>query len=97
MTPENTILMINVVIVLTAYLWVYPRMAGFDLAKVALNDIFATGIALFIAGYLYLGSGVEFKLLMLNLNWFWFSLLSYFLIEIPLMLWYFRKAFTQNI
>lgn len=95
MTPESSILMINLVIILTAYLWVYPRWAGLDLKKVAFNDVFATGLALFIAGYLYMGSGLEFTALGIGFNWFWFSLLSYFLIEIPFVLWYFRKLFSQ--
>jgi hypothetical protein len=94
-TPESTILMINLVIVLTAYLWVYPRWAGLDLKKVALNDVFASAVALFIAGFLYMGSGVAFTAFGISVNWFWFSLLSYVLIEMPFVLWYFRKALSQ--
>jgi hypothetical protein len=91
MTPEATILLINLVIVLIAYLFVYPRMAGYDMKKVAINDVLATGLALLVAGSLYMGSGVEFRALSFSFNWFWFSLLSYFAIEIPFMVWYFRR------
>jgi len=44
-----------------------------------------------MAGYLFYGSDTKFSLLIVDVNWFWFSLLTYFAIEMPLMNWYFNK------
>ncbi|MFT6737408.1 MAG: hypothetical protein ACJA0G_001547, partial [Kangiellaceae bacterium] len=42
-------------------------------------------------GFNYWGSGYEFDLLIFDVNWFWFTIVTYFLIEIPIMVWYFKN------
>jgi hypothetical protein len=88
---ELLIIIVNVVVICIAYFFVYPRFCGSDGNKIASNDLIATAIPLLIAGYNYWGTGVEFSLIVTTVNWFWFTLSSYFIIEIPLMLWYFKK------
>jgi len=90
-TPEWIILVLNLGIVAIAYGWVYPRVAGNDGNKIALNDVMASLVSLLIAGILFWDSGQRFNALLFDLNWFWFTLLTYALIEIPFMLWYFNK------
>lgn len=44
--PELTIIFLNIIIVLIAYLFVYPKVAGSNGNKVAFNDVVASSIAL---------------------------------------------------
>ncbi len=61
------------------------------LKKIAKNDLAASGIVLIVAGSIFWGSGEQFSLLLFSVNWFWFTLIAYAVIEIPIMLWYFQK------
>ncbi|MFC0348253.1 hypothetical protein [Undibacterium danionis] len=90
-SPELAVLGLNVVIVLLAYLSVYPTLAGNQIHKIAAYDTLTSSIALAIVGYHFWESPYQFNLLIADVNWFWFTLISYGVIEIPLMLWYFKK------
>lgn len=93
-TMENVellIIFLNLAVVLVAYLSVYPKLAGNNFNKISFYDIFCSGLALLIVGFNFWGSGYEFSLLFTTVNWFWFTLITYALIEIPIMLWYFHK------
>lgn len=89
--PELFILLLNGFIIAIAYFYVYPRFCGSDGTKIAVNDLFASGIPLLIAGLLFWDSRVEFSLIITTTNWFWFTFLTYMIMEIPLMQWYFKK------
>lgn len=89
--PEMILLGINILIICVAYFLIYPKFCGSNGHKVAINDLLASIAALTAAGSLFWGSGQRFSLLFLSLNWFWFTLLTYAVIEIPFMLWYFKK------
>lgn len=91
MSPEFSIILLNIVIALLAYLSVYPTLAGNDFNKIAFYDIFTSAIALAIVGYHYWGSDYQFNLLFAKVNWFWYTLAIYTAVEIPLMWWYFKK------
>ena len=93
-SPELSILALNLIIVLVSYLSIYPKLAGDDLKKITFLDILSSGFALLVVGLNYWSSGHEFNILINNVNWFWFTLISYFVIEVPVMLWYFKK---QNV
>ncbi len=88
---EFLVIVLNLVIVFVAYLSVYPKLAGNSFNRISFYDIFASGLALVIVGSKYWGTGQEFSLIFGQVNWFWFTLITYALIEIPVMLWYFRK------
>lgn len=90
-SPELAIILLNLIIVLVAYLSIYPKLAGNNFNKISFYDIFASGFALLVVGLNYWGSGYEFNLLISTTNWFWFTLIIYGLIEIPIMVWYFKK------
>ncbi|MBU2893487.1 hypothetical protein KO495_09175 [Colwellia sp. D2M02] len=91
MTFELPIIVLNLVIILLAYLWFYPTSVGNNINKIAWYDCFVSGLALLVVGFKYWGSGQVFSLLGWEMNWFWFTLLSFTLIEIPILLWYFRQ------
>lgn len=89
--PELIVIAMNVVIVLAAYLLVYPRYCGADAYKIALNDFIATVISLGLAASMFWGSDVAFNAILGELNWFWFTLVTFLFLEIPFMLWYYTK------
>jgi hypothetical protein len=97
---ELTIIVLNTAILLIAYLSVYPKIAGIDINKVAFFDIIASGLALFIVGVKYWDTDQVFTLAFMQLstqvNWFWFTFISYALLEIPIALWYFRRGLFKR-
>jgi hypothetical protein len=94
MSAESSILLLNAAIIFIAYLSVYPKIAGKKINKVAALDCVASGLALMIVANKYWSSGIEFTFLFMQLNWFWYTLLSYSVIEIPIALWYFRDRLS---
>lgn len=92
MTHEGIVLLINATVLLICYWVVLPRRAGADMSRIALHDFMATVVALFLSASLYASQGLTFALGPLQLSWFWYALLTYFAMELPLMLWYLRRA-----
>ena len=68
-----------------AYFVIYPRFCGSNGYKISANDLIASGLSLIIAGSLFYGTGTKFSLLITDVNWFWFTMLTYMAIELPLM------------
>ncbi|MBC54260.1 MAG: hypothetical protein CMQ34_10560 [Gammaproteobacteria bacterium] len=85
------ILGLNAAVAALAYFFVYPKFCGANGWRIAANDLLATATVVIVSGVLYAGTGVAFNFLFFSTNWFWFALLSYLVIETPLMLWYFNK------
>ncbi len=91
MSAEASILLLNSLVILLGYLVIYPKTAGNDFYKITYSDICASATALTIVGYKYWELEQKFNLVVIEVNWFWFTLISYALLEIPIMLWYFKK------
>lgn len=45
-SPEQFVLLVNATVLGCAYFLVYPRFAGADLGRLAMNDLIASGISL---------------------------------------------------
>jgi hypothetical protein len=90
-SPETFILLTNATILLCAYLIVYPRFAGSDLNRLALNDLAANALAIVVAGFAFFGTGLRFDLLFLEVGWFGFTVVTFMLMELPLFVWYARR------
>ncbi len=88
---EFVIILINILLLFFVYLWLFPRVAGSDITKLSTYDLITSIVSVSIAGSLFWGSGFEFNALFITTNWFWFTLITYFTIEIPLAIWYFKK------
>ncbi|MFC1750287.1 hypothetical protein ACFL2V_15920 [Pseudomonadota bacterium] len=88
---ELPILVLNAIIIGIAYFVVYPKLAGGNESKIMLNDVFASGVALLIAGFMYWDSGQKFSLLFTDVNWFWFTLATFMVLEAPITIWYYEK------
>ena len=67
-----------------------------DINKVAYYDLLVSGLALFIVGLKYWGTEQQFSLVFWDINWFWFTLITYTLIEIPVLLWTFRETLFKE-
>lgn len=91
MSPELIILILNAVLIVIAYQVVYPRWVGNSLQKLMINDVIATFISLIVTASLYAGRDYEFSLLVMTVNWFWFSLVTYSLMEMPMAVRYMRR------
>ncbi|QYJ75338.1 MULTISPECIES: hypothetical protein [Shewanella] len=90
-TPELAVVLLNLAIIVLAYGLVYPRVAGSDFQRISICDLGASGLALLTVGMKYWGTGAAFNLLFTEVNWFWFTLVSYFVLELPAIFWYFKK------
>lgn len=91
MQPEVVILILNLSIVLLTYFIIYPLFAGRNLNKLMLNDVLAMLVSLIVSGGLYSGTDYEFNLLIVDTNWFWFAMTTYFVIETPFAQRYIKK------
>ncbi len=91
LTVELAVILLNAVLLLLAYFWWYPRVAGADLRKVAVFDTLITLLALLIVGSRFWSTEQAFELFGFNTNWFWFTLVTYLILEMPLAIWYFRR------
>ena len=90
-SPEQFVVLINAVILVAAYFYVYPRFAGADTRRLAINDLIANGCALLVVGLLYGGTGQRFSLLFGEVGWFGFTIATFLLMELPLFIWYSRR------
>lgn len=91
LAPEFQLLIINAVIVVIAYFGIYPSLHDLTLNKMAANDIVLTSLSLLVAGGLFWGTEQAFALVLFSTNWFWFSFLTMFFMEIPLCIWFCRR------
>lgn len=98
MSPELFVLIIAASVLVVGYVLVYPRFAGTDLTKLALNGVLAYGCALLVVGSHYYGTDQRFGEPVLDLGWFGFTLLTLLLVELPLFYWYARRyrVFSQE-
>ena len=74
----------------TAYLWFYPKVIGENVKLMAWMDVLVTGIPVAISALLFWESDPTFRLFIFDLNWFFFTLLVMFAIELPIFLLYLR-------
>lgn len=91
MSPELVVLLLNGVLLVVTYYWLYPRFVGGDIKRLFINDVLASATSLLIAGMLFYGKGIAFNALLFEANWFWFTILSYFVLEIPFSVLYCNK------
>ncbi len=90
-SAEWSLIVINILLASFAYLWLYPRIVQNDIDKILKYDLFVSLVSILIAALLFYKSGYIFHIFGMETSWFWFSLVSYFIIETPFVLWYFKK------
>ena len=89
--PEAKILILNAACLAVAYLGIYPSIRHKTVHRIALADLGVTAAALAAAGALFAGSGIRFHLLGVPMGWLGFAFVTFLLMEIPLMAWFFRR------
>ena len=90
-SPEQFVLTVNAVILLCAYFIVYPRFAGADQNRLAINDLVANACALLVVGVNFWGTDARFDVLVTEVGWFGFTVMTFLLMELPLFFWYARR------
>ncbi len=88
---ELAIFSLNLAILLIAYYYFYPKFAKNNINKMALYDIAISILSILIVGGLFWGKGLEFNLIFFKANWFWFTFISFLVIELPLFAAYCKK------
>lgn len=73
-----------------AYFWLYPKFVGENVKLMAWLDVAITAIPIALSGALFWESDPVLRWIFFDTNWFWFSLLSYVVIEMPIFVWYLR-------
>ncbi|WP_462171246.1 hypothetical protein [Pseudoalteromonas xiamenensis] len=91
MSPEIAIILLTLIVLVFCYGVVNPRFAGSNFNKISLQDLLASIVVFSVVGSVYYGSGKTFSLFITEVNWFWFTLIVYAVIELPCFLWYRRQ------
>lgn len=81
---ESIIIFINLAVLSICFGYIYPKYCRNSIRKLVIHDFFATITCIVVSGCLYWGTGIGFTVL--GLNWFWFSIVSYFVLEMSFML-----------
>ncbi len=87
---EITIVFVNMAVLATAYLFVYPKYSGDDVRKLAKLDVLMGMISLAIVGILSFGSSESFTFFFFDTNWWIFTIITYAVIEVPIFVWYLK-------
>jgi len=91
MAPEVQVLVINAAALAVAYLGIFPALRPLTLMRLALADLGVGVAALATSGAVFWGSGVPFHLLVVEVNWFVFALITLMVMEFPLLRWFARR------
>lgn len=89
--PELQVLTINCTILAVAYAGIYPTLNPVTLRKVIAVDLVLTFLSVGVAGALFWGSGTRFSLLVVQVNWAVFAVLTMAVMEAPLARRFLRK------
>jgi hypothetical protein len=84
------LIVLGIIFIKLGNFYIYPKFADSNGNKIAAYVLLMTVLVLFIVVFNFQGSEYNFSTLVEHLDWFWFIWLTYFLIEIPFMLWYFK-------
>ena len=84
MAPELQILTINATCLAVGYFGIYPGLISRGLMRLALADLGVCAVAIGTAGLLFWDSGIGFSLLVVQVNWFVFSLFTLIAMEAAL-------------
>lgn len=85
-SPEAQLLIINGVILAVAYLGIYPSLEEKTLNRIMTIDVVLSVLALTVAGALFWGTNVSFSLVLFDTNWAVFTIVTLFVMEVPLFL-----------
>jgi hypothetical protein len=90
MMNELIVVFYILVTLAVAYLWFYPKVVGDDVRKMMWLDVVVTSIPVAISALLFWESDPAFSLFGWELNWFFFTIIVMFVIELPMFLLYLK-------
>jgi hypothetical protein len=85
---ELSIVAFNLIALVTAYLYIYPKYAGNDVKRLAWLDTAVGGVALLVLAPFNWGSPSDYTFIDFDTSWWIFAILTYTLLEIPLFYFY---------
>ena len=88
---ELHILGLVLMVFCVAYFAIFPKVENKTLHRLMFVDLALVGVLLAIAGSVYANTGVRFSLLVMDVNWWVFTLITAAIVEIPFFLWFCRK------
>lgn len=91
MTPEAKILILNAASLAVAWFGIFPSLREKTLIALARADSLVFVAVLAAVAGLFAGRGIGFSLVLFETNWFVFWLVTYLLMELPLMLWFCKR------
>ena len=88
----NEFLIVFVILITLAisYLWIYPTFVGDNVKVMVWLDVFLSGIPLAVAAILFWVPDPVFWLFGFETNWFFFTLITMLIIEMPIFLLYLK-------
>ena len=102
---ELSITAFNLIALVTAYLYIYPKYAGNDVKRLAWLDTAVGGVALLVLAPFNWGSPSDYTFIDFDTSWWIFAILNYALLELPLFYFYvkarglgaeYRNLFRSN-
>ncbi|MEP1767516.1 MAG: hypothetical protein ABJJ53_12860 [Sulfitobacter sp.] len=91
MTPEVRILLVQVSSIVFAYTTIFPWFKAVTLRAMTRINIAFLAVLLPLFGIAYAGKGIGFSMLLFDMPWWLFVLISGMLIDTPFFIWYCRK------
>ncbi|MGB0446275.1 MAG: hypothetical protein ACPHW0_08065 [Pseudomonadales bacterium] len=96
---ELTIIALNFVVIFSAYFFVYPKYCGANGYRIAFFDLILKNLVFLISASLFWDEGgaffwgidKRFSLLIFSVNWFWFTFITYLIIDSLFSLWFYNK------
>lgn len=87
---ELLIIILNLTILTISYSYIYPKFVVANKNKLIINSVISISLALIISG-LNFADGEKLNMIIFKTNWFTFTLISYFILEIPFAVKYIKK------
>lgn len=88
MSPEATLIAVNLVFLGFAYVWAYPRLSAPNAFSIMWRDAVISAAALMVGALFYAGKGIWFDLKVVEVNWLIYQFVILAVIETPLFIWY---------
>lgn len=95
MHPELQVILFTLGVILLGYLSIMPKIAGNNVNRLIALDIVFAVFVLGVVGAKFSGLDIRFSLIVLDTNWFLFSLICYLCLESPLAYWYIKTYRVQ--
>lgn len=85
---EISIVLVNLIAIATAYFFIYPKYAGDDVRRLAWLDTAVGATVLVVLAPFNWNTPNDYTLFVVDLNWWMFAFITYFLLELPLFYFY---------